>query len=106
MSSPAAKPLADVSKDDSLESERSVEVVEHDEREKELEVGGNFLDRIGLKFNAEIRGVERVPEDKRVDRNWTSPLTMFLSPNMSIAALSTGMLGPTYYGLDFRTCVL
>lgn len=78
----------------------------HDKRERRLEQGTNLFDRIGLKFNAEIRGVERVPEDKRVDTNWTSPLTMFLSPSMSIAALSTGMLGPTFYKLDFRTCVL
>lgn len=103
---PAKKSLADETKSDNgtLESQAQVEVFE--KHEEETEEGTNLLDRIGLKFNAEIRGVERVPEDQRNDRNWTSPLTMFLSPNMSIAALSTGMLGPTYYGLDFRTCVL
>lgn len=108
MSTLAEKPLADETKLDngSIESQPVVQVYEHDDKERRLEEGGNFLDRIGLKFNAEIRGVERVPEDKRVDRNWTSPLTMFLSPNMSIAALSTGMLGPTFYDLDFRTCIL
>lgn len=77
-----------------------------DEREKGLEHGTNFLDRIGLRMKAEIRGVERVPEEKREKQSWLLPLTMFLSPNMSIAALSTGMLGPTFYGLDFTTCIL
>lgn len=76
------------------------------EQERRLEEGTNFINKIGLMVNAEIRGVERVPEDKRVDRNWTSPLTMFLSPNLAIAALSTGMMGPTYYSLDFKTCII
>lgn len=66
----------------------------------------NFINRLGRKLRAEIRGVERVPEDKRVDTSNLSPLTMFLSPNMSIAALSTGALGPALFGLDFWTCVL
>lgn len=79
---------------------------EQNEKERNLEQGTNFINRIGLKLNAEIRGIERVPESKRVDKSWLSPLTMFLSPNLSISALSTGMLGPTYFALDFRTCVL
>lgn len=66
----------------------------------------NIIDKIGLRFNAEIRGVERVPEDQRVDTSLLSPLTMFLSPNLAISALSTGALGTTYYSLDFRTCVI
>lgn len=79
---------------------------EEDEKEQRLERSNNIINRIGRKLNAEIRGIERVPEEKRVDRSWLSPLTMFLSPNLSISALSTGMLGPMYYALDFRTCVL
>lgn len=89
-----------------VDLEKSESVQEPLDREQELEKGTNFLDRLGLKVNAEIRGVERVPEEKREKQLWLLPLTMFLSPNMSIAALSTGMLGPTYYKLDFRTCVL
>lgn len=66
----------------------------------------HVFNRIGKRLRAEIRGVERVPEDQRVDTSKLSPLTMFLSPNMSIAALSTGALGPALFGLDFWTCVL
>lgn len=88
-----------------LEGETSPSYHE-DDQERRLEVGTNFLDKIGLRFNAEIRGVERVPEEKKDDTSWLSPLTMFLSPNLAISALSTGMLGPTYYALDFRTCIL
>lgn len=81
-------------------------VEEDNEQELRLERGDNFINRIGLALKAEVRGVERVPESKREDRSWLSPLTMFLSPNLAISALSTGMLGPTYYGLDFKTCIL
>lgn len=66
----------------------------------------NWIDSVGLRFNAEIRGVERVPENKREDKTTISALTMFLSPNLAISALSTGALGPTFFALDFRTCIL
>lgn len=77
-----------------------------DEKERRLELGSNIIDRIGLKFNAEVRGIERVPEDKRTDLSWITPLTVFLSPTMAVSGLSTGMMGPAYFELDFRTCVL
>lgn len=85
------------------ETDSSVDV---SEREARLEKTDNFLNKIGLKFNAEIRGVERVPESKREDGNWLNSLTVFLSPNFAVSTLSTGMMGPTYYDLDFRTCIL
>lgn len=66
----------------------------------------NIIDRIGLKFGAEIRGIEKVPEDERTESSFLLPLTMFLSPNLAITAISTGALGPTFYQLDFWTCVL
>lgn len=74
--------------------------------EKEQEVKHNFLDKIGLRFNAEIRGVERVPEDQREDTNWLNSLTVFLSPNFAVSTLSIGVLATTYYNLDFRTSIL
>lgn len=83
----------------------TLEETEENEAERRLEEGTNFLDKLGLKVNAEIRGIERVPESKRVDTSWLNPLTVFLSPNLDISALSTCMLGPTYFGLDFRTCL-
>lgn len=91
------------------EEQISFETIDDDaqqEQEKRLENSDNFLFKVGRKLHAELRGVERVPEDKREAGSWIAPLTMFLSPNLSVAALSTGMLGPTYYALDFRTCIL
>ncbi|KAK6455222.1 permease for cytosine/purines, uracil, thiamine, allantoin-domain-containing protein [Scheffersomyces xylosifermentans] len=90
---------------DDLSSE-TYDYLDNERVEDSGEVATNFIDKIGLRFNAEIRGIQRVPEDKRVDTSLLSPLCMFLSPNLAISALSTGALGPTVFALDFRTCVL
>lgn len=66
----------------------------------------NFLDKIGLRYGAEVRGIERVSNESRQKTSFLLPLTMFMSPNLAISAISTGALGPTVYQLDFWTCVL
>lgn len=66
----------------------------------------NFIDKLGLLLNAEIRGIERVPDDLREDKSMWGPLTIFLSPNLAIAALGSGALAPTVFGLDFWTSVI
>ena len=45
----------------------------------------NWVDKIGLRINAEIRGIERVPESERHDNSLLSPFLVFLSPNMVIS---------------------
>ncbi|EMG45824.1 FCY2 Purine-cytosine permease FCY2 [Candida maltosa Xu316] len=69
-------------------------------------VATNWVDKIGLRFNAEIRGIERVPENQRHDNSLLSPFLVFLSPNMAISALATGALGTTAFALDFRTSII
>lgn len=54
----------------------------------------------------EVRGIERVPESQRTDTSFWTPFTIFFSPNMSIAAISTGALGTAGLGLDFYTVTL
>lgn len=66
----------------------------------------NILDEIGLRYGAELRGIERVSNESRQKTSFLLPLTMFLSPNLAMSAISTGALGPTVYQLDFWTCVL
>lgn len=66
----------------------------------------NIIDKIGLRFNAEIRGIERVPDELKTDNSSLGALTVFLSPNLAISALSSGALGPTVFQLDFWTCVI
>lgn len=73
---------------------------------QECSVTPGFINKIGLKLHAEIRGIERVTEEQKQNGFWAAPISMFLAPNLAISALSTGMLGPTYFRLDFRTCVL
>ena len=65
-----------------------------------------IVDKIGLRINAEIRGIERVPESERHDNSLLSPFLVFLSPNMVISGLSIGSLGPVAYNLDFRTSII
>lgn len=65
-----------------------------------------FINEIGEGLKAETRGIERVPEDQRHDTSWLSPFTIFMSPNMSIAAIGTGALGTATYGLDFWTSTI
>ncbi|CAH2354008.1 purine-cytosine permease Fcy2p [[Candida] railenensis] len=66
----------------------------------------NIIDKLGLRFNAEIRGVERVPEDQRSKGSMLTPFFIYASPNLAIAALSTGALGTASFGLDFWTCTI
>ena len=48
----------------------------------------NWVDKIGLRINAEIRGIERVPESERHDNSLLSPFLVYLSPNKVISGLS------------------
>lgn len=65
-----------------------------------------FINKFGEGMKAETRGIERVPEDQCHDTSLLSPFTIFLSPNLSIAAISTGALGTAAYGLDFWTTLI
>ena len=89
-----------------IDYEKNQEISSRESSDGQPETAHHFIDKIGLRFNAEIRGIERVPENQRTDKSFFSPLTMFLSPNLAISALSTGALGPILFHLDFRTCVL
>lgn len=66
----------------------------------------NIIDKIGLRFNAEIRGIQKVEDQDKTDYSYLNALTMFLSPNLAISALSSGALGPIAFNLDFKTCVI
>lgn len=89
-----SKKMSDLEKAEDRASTRSVDEAD------------NIIDKIGLRFNAEIRGIERVGDDRKSDTNYWNALTIFLLPNLAILALSSGALGPTVFGLDFWTCVL
>lgn len=65
----------------------------------------NFVDRIGLLMNAEIRGIEKVEPEDKDDNNLLNAFTIFFTPQMAVSALSTGSVG-IVMGLSFSTTVV
>lgn len=68
-----------------------------------------FMDRlkaIGKSMNAEVRGVERIPEEEQVDSSLWNTASMWFGANMVIATFAIGVLGITLFNLDFWTAFL
>ena len=53
-------------------------------------------------FGAESRGIHPIPVEQRRNANFLGTSFIWLSANMTVAAFSTGALGPEVYGLDLR----
>jgi NCS1 nucleoside transporter family len=87
-------------------SSDSLEIQPLNQEQQDTEKPNNFIDKIGLRLRAEIRGIERVPDNQRQKGSMLTPFFIFASPNLAISALSTGALGPAVFGLDFWTCVI
>lgn len=62
-----------------------------------------------LKYNLEIRGIQRVEEHEKVHIGWFAYLQVFVlwvSVNLAANNITLGMLGPAVYGLSFRDASL
>jgi hypothetical protein len=62
-----------------------------------------------LKYNLEMRGIQRVEEDEKVQIGWFAYLQVFVlwvSVNLAANNIALGMLGPAVYGLGFRDASL
>jgi hypothetical protein len=62
-----------------------------------------------LKYNLEIRGIQRVEEHEKVQIGWFAYLQVFVlwvSVNLAANNIALGMLGPAVYGLGFRDASL
>ncbi len=62
-----------------------------------------------LKYNLEIRGIQRVEEHEKVKIGWFAYLQVFVlwvSVNLAANNITLGMLGPAVYGLSFRDASL
>ena len=62
-----------------------------------------------LKYNLEIRGIQRVEEHEKVQVGWFAYLQVFVlwvSINLAANNITLGMLGPAVYGLSFRDASL
>ncbi|VVT45930.1 uncharacterized protein SAPINGB_P000962 [Magnusiomyces paraingens] len=57
-------------------------------------------------MNAEVRGIERIPEEEQTDVSMWNTASMFFGCNMVVATVSLGCLGITVFGLDFWSAFL
>jgi hypothetical protein len=67
------------------------------------------FEHILLKYNLEIRGIQRVEEHEKVQIGWFAYLQVFVlwvSVNLAANNITLGMLGPAVYGLSFRDASL
>ncbi|KAK9488188.1 hypothetical protein V1527DRAFT_449577 [Lipomyces starkeyi] len=64
-------------------------------RERGLAVPNYFLNfqQLALKYRMEARGIERVPEDERIDKTVYSPAYFWWPGNMVLSPVTIGALG-------------
>lgn len=64
------------------------------------------LNKFVASMNAEVRGIERIPEEEQTDDSYWTTGSMWLGCNMVIATVALGVLGITVFGLDFWSAFL
>lgn len=83
---------------------------EHEERSiPKLESKAKALEQRLVKYNIEIRGIQRVEEHEKVQISWLAYLQVFglwVSVNLAPNNITLGMLGPAVYALSFRDASL
>jgi hypothetical protein len=83
----------------------------HEGQPSASRIGGRLksFERTLLKYNLEIRGIQRVEEHEKVHIGWFAYLQVFVlwvSINLAANNITLGMLGPAVYGLSFRDASL
>lgn len=64
------------------------------------------LQRLAGKLNLEQRGIERVPDDERTDKNVWKVGTMWCAANMVVSSLAIGVLAVPVFALGFVDALL
>ncbi|KAK9248729.1 permease for cytosine/purines, uracil, thiamine, allantoin-domain-containing protein [Lipomyces tetrasporus] len=62
--------------------------------------------RLGARFQMEIRGIERVPEEEQTENSIWNAASMWFAANMVISTFSLGTLGISIFGMAFWDSVL
>ncbi|KAK9434390.1 permease for cytosine/purines, uracil, thiamine, allantoin-domain-containing protein [Lipomyces doorenjongii] len=73
-------------------------------REKDLAAPNSYFanfQRLALKYRMEARGIERVPEDERIDKTVYSPAYFWWAVNMVLSPVAIGALGISIFGMTF-----
>ncbi|ODQ67940.1 purine-cytosine permease [Nadsonia fulvescens var. elongata DSM 6958] len=101
--------LSDIEKahDSSIHSASS-SCVQGEAQEKYADANGfvRFFNKTAEVLNAEIRGIDRVPEEEQTDTSLWGTASMWLAANMVIATFALGALGPKVFGLGFWDSVI
>ena len=106
------EPTTDVEKTGPITSEAHDAHATNQERQPAASRIGARLksfERTLLKYNLEIRGIQRVEEHEKVQIGWFAYLQVFVlwvSVNLAANNITLGMLGPAVYGLSFRDASL
>lgn len=70
-----------------------------------LESNVREFEKVLVKYNLEIRGIQRVEEHEKIQISWLAYLQAFglwVSINLAPPNITLGMLGPAVFGLSFR----
>jgi Permease for cytosine/purines, uracil, thiamine, allantoin len=83
---------------------------QHDGRSiSRLAAKAKAIEQTLVKYNLEIRGIQRVEEHEKVQISWLAYLQAFglwVSVNLAPNNITLGMLGPAVYELSFRDASL
>jgi hypothetical protein len=107
-----ADPITDVEKTGSITTEApGAHDTVHEGQPRASRIGGRWksFERTLVKYNLEIRGIQRVEEHEKVHIGWFAYLQVFVlwvSINLAANNITLGMLGPAVYGLSFRDASL
>jgi len=109
---PPADPITDVEKTGSITTGASGgHDTTHEGQPCASRIGGwlKSFERTLLKYNLEMRGIQRVEEHEKIHIGWFAYLQVFVlwvSINLAANNITLGMLGPAVYGLSFRDASL
>jgi Permease for cytosine/purines, uracil, thiamine, allantoin len=83
---------------------------QHDRRSiSRLDSTARAFEQTLVRYNLEIRGIQRVEEHEKVQISWLAYLQVFglwVSVNLAPNNITLGMLGPAVYELSFRDASL
>ncbi|KAK9353843.1 permease for cytosine/purines, uracil, thiamine, allantoin-domain-containing protein [Lipomyces doorenjongii] len=64
------------------------------------------MQRLAARFQMEVRGIERVPEEEQTDNSLWNAASMWFAANMVVSTFSLGTLGIGIFGMSFWDSVL
>ncbi|KAJ3814854.1 cytosine-purine permease [Lentinula lateritia] len=68
--------------------------------------GWRGLSRHALRWGIETHGIAPTTEEERTDTRMWQMFTVWFSAILNLTGMSTGALGPIFFSLDFRECII